>query len=97
MKTITTKKLAATNHRPARIKATSENHTVTISYSFSGTEHREAAVALAEKLGWVGSEWIAGHIAPGIMVWVSSKAPESDRFTIDKTEKQWRGENMLPT
>lgn len=57
MQAIETKYLCPTNTRGARIKATCEAGSVTISYLYdlSGQAcHRQAAEALRDKLGWSG-------------------------------------------
>lgn len=66
MQAITTKYLPATNTKGARIKATCEAGSVTISYPYSGDEqntHWQAAQALIAKLGWWGEYACAGDRA----------------------------------
>lgn len=65
---ISTKFLGATNTRGARIKAVSASgHALITSYEHamnSDENHKAAALALAEKLQWVG-EWFGGATASG--------------------------------
>lgn len=66
MQAIQTKFLGPTNNRGARIKATCDAGSVTISWDYSGNVeemHAKAAMALACKLEWFGS-WICGSL-PG--------------------------------
>ena len=61
---ITTKHYGPTNHRGSRVKATCEAGSVTLPWDYAlNTEknHDKAALALAEKLGWVGG-WSAGYL-----------------------------------
>jgi len=58
MQSITTKFIGPTNHRAARVKATTAaGHTLTVSYSYedSHRSHAQAALQLARKLGWDGT------------------------------------------
>ena len=53
---ITTKYLGPTNHRGARIKATCDGGSLTVSrdYALNGADnHRQVATQLAESLGWL--------------------------------------------
>jgi hypothetical protein len=63
---IHTKYHGSTNYRPSRIRATAEVGSVTVSYDHAldtYDNHRAAALALAEKHGWV-SNWVGGAL-PG--------------------------------
>jgi len=59
MQAITTKFLGPTNARGSRIKASAYAGSITIGYSHelnSDENHRAAAVALCEKMGWFGAD-----------------------------------------
>ena len=59
LQAITTKYLAPTNSRGARIKATAEAGSVTVPYDHALNafdNHHAAAVALANKFGWMDDE-----------------------------------------
>ena len=66
MQAIETKFLGPTNFRGARIKATAQAGSVTISYPYDerSGDHTLAAIALALKLGWAG-RWVEGGRADG--------------------------------
>lgn len=67
MQAITTKYLGPTNHRGSRIKATCDAGSLTLTWdhSLSAPEnHRLAARALVQRLGW-GGKWIGGGTATG--------------------------------
>ena len=75
MQTITTKYLGATDTLGARFKAThtGDYASVTLGYDYALSNeenHRAAAQALAEKLGWEG-DYIGGHTKAG-MVFVNA-------------------------
>ncbi len=75
MQTITTKYLGATDTLGARFKAThtGDYTSVTLGYDYALSNeenHRAAAQALAEKLGWEG-DYIGGHTKAG-MVFVNA-------------------------
>ena len=58
---ITTKYLAPTNHRGARIKATAAAGSITVSWDYSTNSvynHYEAAKALANKFDWLGTKQV---------------------------------------
>lgn len=58
MQSITTKFIGPTNHRGARVKATSGGgHTLTVPYSHEDghRSHAQAALKLARRLGWDGT------------------------------------------
>lgn len=64
MQAITTKYLGPTNYRGARVKATCEAGSVTVSWDHAlGSEenHDAACRALALKLGWHG-QWLGGDL-----------------------------------
>ena len=63
MKAINVKYLPATDHRGTRLKASTSNHSVTVSfdYALGNTENEWAAAeALCKKLGW-DNELAAGN------------------------------------
>lgn len=63
---IVTRFLGPTNHRGARVKATADAGTVTVSWDYAlgiSENHERAAFALADKLGWTGN-WVGGGL-PG--------------------------------
>ncbi len=65
---ITTKHLPATNTKPARVKATTASGiSLTKSYPIDGDHeygHKNAALALCQKLGWTG-EIVGGATRDG--------------------------------
>lgn len=68
---IITKWLGPTNHRGSRVKASAGwgdyHRTLTVGWNYAlGVEanHRNAALALAKKLGWSGP-WTGGEIETG--------------------------------
>lgn len=72
MQAITTKYLPATNHKPARVKATATAGSVLVSYDSALRDddaHKEAALALCRKFGWEGS-LVMGTTHNGDNVWV---------------------------
>jgi hypothetical protein len=61
---ITTRFIAPTNHRGARIKARAAAGSVIVSWDYAlnaDDNHRAAAKALAEKFGW-GGTWFSGGL-----------------------------------
>jgi hypothetical protein len=65
MQAIETRFIGPTDYRGARIKATAGGGaTLTIAYDYEGNEHRKAAEALRDKLGWTG-ELIEGSTTRG--------------------------------
>lgn len=72
--TITTKYLAPTNNRGARVKATnSAGISVTVAWDYGIEDHDNhdnAARALLNKLEWAGGEWIGGANGTGSFVYV---------------------------
>lgn len=69
MQAIHTKFFGPTNSRPARIKATADAGSMTVSWDYARdvqTNHELAALALAKKLGWdeYDGRWVAGSL-PG--------------------------------
>lgn len=72
MKTILTKYMGPTNCRGSKIKASDEDgNTVTLPYDSAKNSndcHLEAAVALCQKMDWIG-KLHGGHTKAG-MVWV---------------------------
>ena len=71
---IVTKWLDPTNHRGSRVRASCDAGSLTVSWDYEvGVEgnHRAAALALAEKLGWGTENWIGGEFK-GTCVWVNS-------------------------
>ena len=64
---IATKYLGPTNHRGARVKATSQAGSVTMPWDDAldvDANHARAAEALRVKLGWSG-EWAGGGLPDG--------------------------------
>ncbi len=70
MQAITTKYLGPTNHKGARIRATTASGqalTLEVNHSYSdGRCHAEAALALCKRLGWSG-ELISGGTRAGFV------------------------------
>lgn len=67
MQAITTRRLGPNNTRPTRTKATAEGGTVTIDWDSHKDDidnHRAAAYALCEALGWKG-ELVTGSVTLG--------------------------------
>lgn len=80
MKAITTKFFGPTNSHGARIKASTEDQSVTISYDYSLSPeklHAKAAVALCKKMGWTGT-LISGGVKGGYVFVFAN----SDKFKI---------------
>jgi len=72
MKAIRTTYLGPTNTKPGRIKASTGEQSIIVSYSHdltSSDEHGRAARKLADKFKWKG-ELIGGGFPDGSMVWV---------------------------
>ena len=75
MQAIRTHYIGPTNYRPGRIKATCQAGQITVSWDhgLNPTEnHREAARALREKLGWQEHhpDMVGGGLPDGSMAWV---------------------------
>jgi len=75
---IVTKWLGPTNHKGSRVRASCDAGTLTVSWDHEigvgdnhRANHRAAALALAEKLGWGTENWIGGEFK-GTCVWVNS-------------------------
>ena len=93
MQTIITKYLGPTNARGSRIKARQSasygfkpvSVTVSWDYSLSTQEnHKAAAMAVADKLGWAG-EWIGGDNGHDGLVFVNADCFSSPSFkTVSK-------------
>lgn len=70
MKAITTKYLGPTNHCGARIKASDgDGNSATLRFRSEWTDgqnHKQAAIALCNELGWTGTLH-AGHINNGMV------------------------------
>lgn len=84
--TITTKYLAPTNNRRARVKATSTSGiSVTVAWDHSNDDagnHTRAAEALIAKLGWTG-DWAGGVLKGGrchCFVAVPTAKPTGDSY-----------------
>jgi hypothetical protein len=77
-----TRWLGPTNNRGSRIKAvTGSGHTLTVPWDYSqGTSenHRSAAIALVQRLGWQYEELVTGTIPQGYAhtLLVRTKEPE---------------------
>lgn len=84
MQTIETTFYGSTNTKPARVRArTPSGHTLWWPVDHSGTEHVQAAEALAQKLGWIG-KWVCGNTRTG-EIWVclpTLPRDGQDTFTI---------------
>lgn len=67
MKAIQTKYFGPTNCRGSRIKASDDDgNAVTVPYDYgSENPHREAAVALIHKMGWVPVSIVQGQLKHG--------------------------------
>lgn len=79
---ITTKFLAPTNHKGARIKASADAGHVTVDWDYSLNvegNHKAAAKALVSHLGWSGV-WHGGAL-PGTGYAFVCQAEASDAFT----------------
>lgn len=64
---IITRYLGPTNYRGARVKASCEAGSITVAWNYdfvTSENHRAAAKALIEKLGWVG-HWAGGGLEDG--------------------------------
>lgn len=90
MQAITTKYLGPTNRRGSRIKATCQARSITVPCDDrlnSELNHRQAARALADKLGWSG-RWIGGGLPNGGYVYLldDSRVP-AETFTINGGER----------
>lgn len=76
MQAIQTKYIAPTNTKPARIKATVQAGSVTLSWEYGldvEENHKAACVALRERLGWVGqyyTDMVGGQLPDGTYAWV---------------------------
>lgn len=84
MQAIQTKRLAATNTRGQRIKATAQAGTITIAWDHSvnyEANHRAAAMAFANKLQWEG-RWVGGFTDDSNGVFVCDDAKFSMAFTV---------------
>ena len=67
MQAITTKFLGPSNTRGSRIKASAYAGSITIGYSHelnNDENHRAAAVALCDKMGWIGAETLISADLP---------------------------------
>lgn len=88
MQAITTKYIGPTDTRGSRVKAFTESGlslTVGWNNEFNSEEnHRNAAHALAKKLGWHG-QWVGGGIKAG-NVYVCVTRAFDDTFTVEKGE-----------
>lgn len=90
MQAIVTKYLGPSNVRGSRIKATCQAGSLTLSWDDSlnpDSNHRAAAIALADKLQWNG-QWVSGSLPSGESVWVLQSDDKRDTFTC--FEKPWR-------
>ena len=67
MQAITTKFIGPTNTRGSRIKASAYAGTITVAYDHSlnnDENHCVAAVALCEKIGWIGADALISACLP---------------------------------
>lgn len=72
---IQTKYLGPTNFRGARIKASCESDTVTVSWNHALDvvgNHEAAAQVLLNRTGWTG-EWVGGVVIGGVHVFVQAR------------------------
>jgi hypothetical protein len=90
MQAIITKYLGPTDHRGARVKATADAGTVTVSWDHAlNTEdnHRAAAEALANEYRWLdGGDWklVGGSLPDGTgFAFVLVRAPKADRWNLE--------------
>jgi len=86
---IVTKYLPLTNTKPSRVKAISENGSITLSWDNalnSTGNHSAAAKALAEKFGWSGA-WYAGSINSGGYVFVCVDSRADDGLPVFETAR----------
>jgi hypothetical protein len=77
MQAIVTKFLSPTNVKHARVKATCQAGSVTLSWDHAlnpEANHRTAAMALVKKQDWFYGDWIGGGLPDGNMVWVCRDA-----------------------
>lgn len=92
MQAIETRYLGPTNHRGARIKATTASgisKTVPYDHALSGMAcHWEAARALAESLGWSAGEYVGGGTKSGYVFIACEYRPgvPGERFTVAPKE-----------
>ena len=73
---IVTKYLGPTNTRGARVKASCEAGSLTVSWDYAlnpEDNHKAAARALIRQLGWEGN-WVMGSLAPGFVFVCGSRA-----------------------
>jgi hypothetical protein len=80
---ITTKYLCPTNHRGARVKATAQAGSVTVSWDYAlnaDGNHTAAAQALAEKMGWNRTSPLANR--PRVSVWHSGTDHKGNRVHV---------------
>lgn len=94
MKAILTKFLGPTNNRGARVKAWDmDGNSVTVSYRYRGGggegDHRAAAEALKEKMGWEG-DLIAGGVKHG-WAFVFIEKGEEDKPITKKDQQALAG------
>ena len=78
MKAIRTTYLGPTDTKPSRIKASTGEQSIIVSYSHELTsdgEHGRAARMLADKYAWKG-DLIGGGFPDGSMVWVFADSPD---------------------
>lgn len=72
MQAIQTKYVGPTNYRGTRIIARADAGRIVHHYDYSLGDignHKAAAHALADKLGW-GGTWVGGNLPDGTMGWV---------------------------
>ena len=80
---IQTKYFGPANVRGSRVKATCDAGSITLNWDYRlnpSANHRTAAFALANKLGWTG-RWIGGGIASNY-VFVNDSTDERDGFEV---------------
>lgn len=75
---IVTKYIGPTNNRGSRVKASCDAGSVTISWDHeldTAGNHRQAALALAAKLDWVG-DWRGGSVDAGYVYVLVNLGPQ---------------------
>lgn len=83
MQAIVTKYLGPSNVRGSRVKATCQAGSLTLHWDDSlnpESNHRAAAIALADRLQWSG-QWTSGGLPNGETAWVIISTDKRDCFT----------------
>jgi hypothetical protein len=98
MQAIYTRYLGPSDTRGTRVKAFADAGSITLSWDHRLNpegNHKAAAEALANKLGWHG-KWFGGSIPNGIdMCWVCTGLATNPDFTVSrKPEGGWKPEEV---